>query len=74
MMVTMDKLKTSVASESVITSQVLNAEHQADPKITGNIELVGARTEPPQNLVRTFVSSMQLFQSFQWEPLWAHSN
>jgi len=28
--------------ESEITSQILDTEHRVDPKITGNIELVGA--------------------------------
>ena len=59
---------------SAITSQVLDTEHWVDPRITENIELVGTRTKPPQNLVWTHAMNKELFQSLQWEPLWVHSN
>ena len=42
----MDELKIAKPRESAITSQLLDAEHRADPKITGNNELVGAGMEP----------------------------
>ena len=58
----------------VITSQVLNAEHRADPKIMGNIEFVSAWTKSLQNLVWTPALSMKPFQSSQWEPPWVHSD
>ena len=43
----MDELKIVVALWNAITSQVLDIEHRVDPKIAGNIELVGAETKPP---------------------------
>ena len=51
MVAAMDELKIIVPCESAITSQVLDVEHRADPKITGKIKLVGVGTKPPQNLV-----------------------
>ena len=36
---------------SAVTSQILDAEDQTNPKFTENIEFVGTRIKPPQNLV-----------------------
>jgi len=57
----MDEQETTAATRKCDTSQVLNAEHWADLKITRNIELVGAGTKPSQNLVWIPASSMKLF-------------
>ena len=42
----MDELKTVLARKSAIMSQFLDAEYRIDPKITGNIKLIGAETKP----------------------------
>jgi len=58
----MDELGTARPHRSAITSQILNAKHRADPKITVNIERGGTGTKPPQNLVWTPASSIEFFQ------------
>jgi len=65
----MGELETTEAPWKCDTSQVLDVEHRADSKITGNIKLIGTGTKPPQNFVWTPASSMKFFQSFQWKPL-----
>ena len=59
---------------SAVKNQVLDIEHQVDPKITGDVELVGIGIKPPQYPVRTHTSSRELLQSSRWEPLWTHSD
>ena len=44
----MDDLKTTQLCGSAITSRVVDAAHRTDSKIIENIELVGAKTKPPQ--------------------------
>ena len=59
---------------SAITSQILDAEYQVDSKIMGNFELISTGIKLLQNLVWTTLSSMELSQNSQWEPLWVRSN
>jgi len=70
----MNELKTAAAPWKCDYKSVLDVEHQTNPKIKGNIELVEDETKPPQNLVWTPASNMKLFQSSHWKPLWMHSN
>jgi len=51
--------------ESVITSQIFDAGHRADPKIAENIDLVGVESKP-QYLVWTPALSTEFLQSSQW--------
>jgi len=40
----------------MVKSQVLDVEHRVDFKVTGDVELIGIKTKPPQYHVRNAIS------------------